>query len=184
MKLNKGFFNDPEVSQILGELMSIRANRRSWLAVGESHYHDGFGKAQPIDTAPNWLVPVYHPKRGTVNCYKDTLNLSKLYEAGWTYINGELTVTVYSTIDLTQGDRIELKLLEKYLPPLQKFGVSMQVFPFNASLTKANKIIYETKIPYGTRSISVHPDLVVDSIATAWYDRDYKVIIRYSQDLL
>ncbi len=51
------FFSDRTVSQILGELMDIRRDCQSWLAVGEAHYHDRKGKAQAINKAPQWLIP-------------------------------------------------------------------------------------------------------------------------------
>ena len=103
--------------------MDIRRDCQSWLAVGEAHYHDRKAKAQAINKAPEWLIPVYHPQRGTINCYKDCLNISNLYEAGWTYIDGKLIVAVYSTVDLCRGYPVDISLLENYLPPLQKYGV-------------------------------------------------------------
>ena len=51
------FFSDRTVSQILGELMDIRRDCQSWLAVGEAHYDDRKGKAQAINKAPQWLIP-------------------------------------------------------------------------------------------------------------------------------
>jgi hypothetical protein len=57
MVLPDSFFSDRTVSQILGELMDIRRDCQSWLAVGEAHYHDRKGKAQAINKAPQWLIP-------------------------------------------------------------------------------------------------------------------------------
>ena len=51
MVLPDTFFSDRTVSQILGELMDIRRDCQSWLAVGEAHYHEK-GKAQAINKAP------------------------------------------------------------------------------------------------------------------------------------
>jgi hypothetical protein len=51
------FFSDRTVSQILGELMDIRRDCQSWLALGEADYHDRKGKAQAINKAPQWLIP-------------------------------------------------------------------------------------------------------------------------------
>ncbi|MBD2512405.1 hypothetical protein H6G91_35210 [Nostoc muscorum FACHB-395] len=184
MVLHKSFFSDPAVSQILSELIEIRRGCQSWLAVAEAHYHDSTGKAQPLSSAPEWLVPVYHPRRGTLNCFRDCLNLSSLYEAGWTYIDGKMKVTVYSIVDLCRGNPVEPSLLENYLPKLQNYGVSVQIFPFNQELIVKSKVIYESKFTYGTRSYSVSADQVSDSIPVAWYDWDYKVIIRYSKELV
>ncbi len=57
MVLPDSFFSDRTVSQILGELMDIRRDCQSWLAVGEADYHDRKGKAQAINKAPQWLIP-------------------------------------------------------------------------------------------------------------------------------
>jgi hypothetical protein len=57
MVLPQSFFSDRTVSQIVGELMDIRRDCQSWLAVGEAHYHDRKGKAQGINKAPQWLIP-------------------------------------------------------------------------------------------------------------------------------
>ncbi len=55
--LPDSFFSDRTVSQILGELMEIRRDCKSWLAVGEARYHDRKGKAQAINKAPQCLIP-------------------------------------------------------------------------------------------------------------------------------
>lgn len=180
MVLPDSFFSDRTVSQILGELMDIRRDCQSWLAVGEAHYHDRKGKAQSINKAPEWLIPVYHPQRGTINCYKDCLNISKLYEAGWTYIDGKLIVGVYSTVDLCRGYPVDISLLEKYLPPLQKYGVPMMIFPFKREIILQEKILSETESAYGTKIQLVDVAQAQDMIPRAWYDRDYKVLIKYS----
>ena len=184
MALNESFFSSAGVSHILGELTETRRNCKSLLGVGEAHYHDAMGKAQPLSNAPKWLIPVYHPRRGTLNCFKDCLDLSKLYEAGWTYIDCQLRVTVYSTVDLCQGDPVDNSLLQHYLPKLQDYGSCVQIFPFNREIINKKNVIYETKHVHGTRAKSVKADEIDDSIPTAWYDFDYKTIIRYSKDLV
>lgn len=184
MVLDKSFFSDSKVSKILGELMETRRACRSWLGVGECHYHDCTGKAQPHRDAPEWLVPVYHPGRGTLNCFRDYLDLSSLYEAAWTYIDGKLKVTVYSTVDVCKGDLVEPSLLESYLPRLQGYGESVEIFPFTQELIRKGKVLFETKLDYGTRLASVSADEVSDATPRGWYDRDFKVIMRYSKDLV
>ena len=57
MVLPESFFGDRTVSQILGELMEIRRDCKSGLAVGEAHYRDRKGKVQAINKAPQWLIP-------------------------------------------------------------------------------------------------------------------------------
>jgi hypothetical protein len=184
MVLDKSFFSDSKVSKILGELMETRRACRSWLGVGECHYHDCTGKAQPHGDAPEWLVPVYHPGRGTLNCFRDYLDLSSLYEASWTYIDGQLKVAAYSTVDVCKGDLVEPSLLESYLPRLQGYGEQVEIFPFSQELIRKGKVLFETKLDYGTRLASVSADKVSDAIPRGWYDRDFKVVIRYSKDLV
>ena len=184
MVLHKTFFSDPTVSQILGELTEIRRGCQSWLGVTEAHYHDSTGKAQPLSNAPEWLVPVYHPQRGTINCFRDCLNLSSLYEAAWTYIDGKLKVTAYSTVDLCRGDSVEHSLLESYLPRLQGYGSLVEIFPFNRELIIKGKVLFETKLTYGTRLAPISADEVSNCIPRGWYDRDFKVVIRYSKELV
>jgi hypothetical protein len=48
MVLPESFFSDRTVSQIMGELMDIRRDCQSWLAVGEAHYHDRKGKHKQL----------------------------------------------------------------------------------------------------------------------------------------
>ena len=184
MVLPKSFFSDPTVSQILGELIEIRRGCQSWLGVSEAHYHDSTGKAQPLNSAPEWLVPVYHPRRGTINCFRDCLNLSNLYEAGWTYIDGKLKVTVYSTVDVYKGDPVERSLLEHYLSRLQGYGTAVQIFPFNRNLIMKGNVLFESKLNYGIRLHYVCAEQVNNDIPRGWYDRDFKVVIRYSKELV
>jgi hypothetical protein len=184
MVLDKSFFSDYKVSEILGELMEIRRGCQSWLGVSESHYHDGTGRAQPLSNAPEWLVPVYHPGRGTLNCFRDCLNLSRLYEAAWTYTDGKLKVTAYSTVDLCRGDPVDHSLLESYLPRLQSYDSPVEIFPFSRELIMKGKVLFETKLAYGTRLAPVSADEVSNSIPRGWYDRDFKVVIRYSKELV
>lgn len=184
MVLNKSFFSDSKVSKILGELMETRRACQSWLGVGECHYHDGTGKLQPLNSDHEWLVPVYHPRRGTINCLRDYLDLSSLYEAAWTYIDGKLKVTVYSTIDVCKGDVVDHCLLESYLPKLQEYGEPVEIFPFTQELIRKGKVLFETKLDYGTGLASVNADEVSDAIPRGWYDRDFKVVMRYSKELV
>lgn len=184
MVLHKSFFCDPTISQILGELIEIRRGCQSWLGVTEAHYHDGAGKVQPLSSAPEWLVPVYHPRRGSINCFRDCLNLSSLYEAAWTYIDGKLRVTGYSTVDLGRGDTVEHSLLERYLPRLQRYDSQVGIFAFNREVIVKGKVLFETKLDYGTRLTSVSADEVSDGIPRGWYDRDFKVVMRYSKELV
>lgn len=184
MVLHKSFFSDSRVSEILGELMEIRRGCQSWLGVTEAHYHDSTGKAQPLNNAPEWLVPVYHPRRGTINCFRDCLNLSNLYEAAWTYIDGKLRVTAYSTVDVCKGDPVESSLLEHYLPRLQGYGTSVQIFPFNRNLIMKGNVLFESKLTYGIGLYSVCAEQVNNNIPRGWYDRDFKVVIRYSPELV
>jgi hypothetical protein len=184
MVLHNSFFSDPTVSQILGELMDIRRGCQSWLGVAEAHYHDTTGKAQPISLAPEWLVPVFDPRRGTLNCFRDCLNLSSLYEAAWTYIDGKLRVTAYSIVDLCRGNPVDYSLLERYLPGLQGYGVSAEIFAFNQELIRKGKVLFETKAIYGTKVYSVSAEQVNDDIPRGWYDRDFKVVMRYSKELV
>ncbi|MBW4446909.1 MAG: hypothetical protein KME38_08525 [Spirirestis rafaelensis WJT71-NPBG6] len=174
----------PRDGKILGELMEIRRGCQSWLGVGECHYHNCTGKAQSLIGAPEWIVPVYHPRRGTINCFRDYLDLSSLYEAAWTYIDGKLEVTVYSTIDLCKGDLVEPSLLESYLPRLQGYGEPVEIFPFTHELIRKGKVLFETKLDYGTRLASISADEVSDAIPRGWYDQDFKVVMRYSKELV
>jgi len=184
MVLHQSFFVDPAVSEILGELMEFRRGCQSWLGVGEPHHHDGTGKVQPINSTPAWLVPVYHPRRGTLNFFRDYLNLSSLYEAAWTYIDGKLRVTVYSTVDLCRGNPVEHSLLEHYLPRLQRYGGPVEIFPFDRELIMKRKVLFETKLTYGTRITAISADEVNHAVPRGWYDWDFKVVIRYSEEIL
>ena len=184
MALHEDFFSDHKVSQILGELIEIRRERHSWLGVTEAHYHDETGRVQSICGCPEWLIPVYHPQRGTLNCYKDYLDLSNLYEVAWTYINGKLRVAAYSTLDLHKGHTIEHSLLEEYLPRLQNYGSPVEIFSFNRELIKKQKLLLEIKDTHGTRLTTIDTAQITDTIPKGWYDWDYKVIICYSKDLV
>ncbi|MBW4570542.1 MAG: hypothetical protein KME31_21705 [Tolypothrix carrinoi HA7290-LM1] len=102
----------------------------------------------------------------------------------WTCVDGQVRVVAYSTVDVGRGDTVEHSLLERYLPRLQGYGDGVEIFAFNKNVPLQGKVLFESEHSFGVRTQSACAERLKDSIPRGWYDRDFKVVIRYSKELV